>query len=55
MTVLLNEQSEAVLSLGYEGYGDVVTVREVLTDAKVLIDTASGAQQVARIGGAPSL
>ena len=52
MTVLLNEQSEAVLSLGYEGYGDVVTVREVLTDAKVLIDTASGAQQVARIGGA---
>ena len=52
MTVLLNEQSEAVLSLGYEGYGDVVTVREVLTDAKVLIDTASGSQQVARIGGA---
>ena len=28
MTVLLNEQSEAVLSLGYEGYGDVVTVRD---------------------------
>lgn len=51
MTVLLNEQSEAVLSLGYESYGDVVTIREVLNPQKVLIDTASGAQQVARVSG----
>ena len=51
MTVLLNEQSEAVLSLGYESYGDVVTIREVLSPQKVLIDTASGAQQVARVSG----
>lgn len=50
MTVLLNEASEAVLCLGYERYGDVVTVREVLDDSRVLIDTASS-QRVVRLSG----
>lgn len=52
MTVLLNDQSEAVASLGFEGYGDVVTVREVLSTFEVLVNTASGAQQVVRASDA---
>lgn len=51
MTVLLNDKSEAVVALDTEPFGDVVTVREVLDGARVLVDTSSGAQQVARVAG----
>lgn len=51
MTVLLNDKSEAVVALDTEPFGDVVTVREVLDGERVLVDTSSGAQQVARVAG----
>ena len=51
MTVLLNDKSEAVVALDTEPFGDVVTVREVLDEQRVLVDTSSGAQQVARVAG----
>ena len=51
MTVLLNDKTEAVLALDTEPFGDVVTVREVLDEQRVLVDTSSGAQQVARVAG----
>ena len=51
MTVLLNDKSEAVVALNTEPFGDVVTVREVLDGERVLVDTSSGAQQVARVAG----
>lgn len=51
MMVLLNDKSEAVVALDTEPFGDVVTVREVLDGERVLVDTSSGAQQVARVAG----
>ena len=51
MTVLLNDKSEAVVALDTEPFGDVVTVREVLDEQRVLVDTSSGAQQMARVAG----
>ncbi|ORC21972.1 MULTISPECIES: proteasome ATPase [Rothia] len=51
MTVLLDEQTQAVLSLGFEGYGEVVTVREVLDAQRVVIDMPNQAKAVARISG----
>ena len=55
MTVLLNDKSEAVVALNTEPFGDVVTVREVLDGERVLVDTSSGAQQVARVAGSRTL
>lgn len=52
MTVLLNEHTQAVVSLGFEGYGDVVTVREVLNSEHVVVDLQNQAKAVARISGA---
>lgn len=52
MTVLLNENTQAVLSLGFEGYGDVVTIREVLDTEHVVVDMPNQMKAVARISGA---
>lgn len=52
MTVLLNEQTQAVVSLGFEGYGDVVTVREVLDHDHLVVDLPNQSKAVARISGA---
>lgn len=52
MTVLLNENTQAVLSLGFEGYGDVVTIREVLDTEHVVVDMPNQMKTVARISGA---
>lgn len=52
MTVLLNENTQAVLSLGFEGYGDVVTIREVLDREHVVVDMPNQLKAVARISGA---
>lgn len=52
MTVLLNENTQAVLSLGFEGYGDVVTIREVLDTEHVVVDMPNQLKAVARISGA---
>lgn len=52
MTVLLNEQTQAVVSLGFEGYGDVVTVREVLNHDHLVVDLPNQSKAVARISGA---
>lgn len=52
MTVLLNEHSQAVLSLGYTSYGEVVTVREKLDDTHIIIDLPNQTKAVARISGA---
>lgn len=52
MTVLLNENTQAVLSLGFEGYGDVVTVREVLDSDHAVVDMPNQMKAVARISGA---
>lgn len=52
MTVLLNEQTQAVVSLGFEGYGDVVTVREVLDHDHLVVDLPNQSKAVVRISGA---
>lgn len=52
MTVLLNENTQAVVSLGFEGYGDVVTVREVLDAQHAVVDLPNQSKVVARISGA---
>ncbi|MDY6050952.1 MAG: proteasome ATPase [Rothia sp. (in: high G+C Gram-positive bacteria)] len=52
MTVLLNDQTQAVVSLGFEGYGDVVTVREVLDSEHLVVDLPNQSKAVARISGA---
>ena len=52
MTVLLNEQTQAVVSLGFEGYGDVVTVRELLDHDHLVVDLPNQSKAVARISGA---
>lgn len=52
MTVLLNEHTQAVVSLGFEGYGDVVTVREVLDHDHLVVDLPNQSKAVARISGA---
>lgn len=52
MTVLLNENTQAVLSLGFEGYGDVVTIREVLDTEHVVVNMPNQMKAVARISGA---
>ncbi|MFW0110456.1 proteasome ATPase [Rothia sp. P13129] len=52
MTVLLNDQTQAVISLGYENYGEVVTLREVLDNERVLIDLGQQTKTVARVSGA---
>ncbi|GGH57440.1 proteasome ATPase [Rothia aerolata] len=52
MTVLLNDQTQAVISLGFESYGEIVTVREVLDDAHVVVDLANQAKSVVRVSGA---
>lgn len=52
MTVLINEQTQAVVSLGFEGYGDVVTVREVLDHDHLVVDLPNQSKAVARISGA---
>lgn len=52
MTVLLNDKNEAVLSLGFESYGEIVTVREVLSNERVVIDLPNQSKTVARISGA---
>lgn len=52
MTVLLNEQTQAVVSLGFEGYGDVVTVREMLDHDHLVVDLPNQSKAVARISGA---
>ncbi|MDO4898751.1 MAG: proteasome ATPase [Rothia sp. (in: high G+C Gram-positive bacteria)] len=52
MTVLVNENTQAVVSLGFEGYGEVVTVREVLAANRVVIDLQNQVKAVARISGA---
>lgn len=52
MTVLLNEHTQAVASLGFEGYGDVVTVREVLDHDHLVVDLPNQSKAVARISGA---
>lgn len=52
MTVLLNDQTQAVVSLGFEGYGDVVTVREVLDHDHMVVDLPNQSKAVARISGA---
>ena len=49
MTVLLNEQTQAVVSLGFEGYGDVVTV---LDHDHLVVDLPNQSKAVARISGA---
>ncbi|WP_421084079.1 proteasome ATPase [Rothia nasimurium] len=51
MTVLLNEYSQVVLSLGFEGFGDVVMVREVLDPGHVLVELPNQTKMVARISG----
>lgn len=52
MTVLLNEHTQAVVSLGFEAYGDVVTVREVLDREHLVVDLPNQSKAVARISGA---
>lgn len=52
MTVLLNDNHQAVISLGFEGYGDVVAVREVLDESRVVVDLPNQAKLVARVSGA---
>ncbi|MFW0182819.1 proteasome ATPase [Rothia sp. CCM 9417] len=52
MTVLLNEHSQAVLCLGFEGYGELVVVRELLDDTHAVIDMPNQSKAVARISGA---
>ncbi|MBM7050562.1 MULTISPECIES: proteasome ATPase [unclassified Rothia (in: high G+C Gram-positive bacteria)] len=54
MTVLLNEHSQAVVSLGYENYGDVVVVREVLDASHVVVELPNQAKTVARLAGSVS-
>lgn len=52
MTVLLNDYSQAVVSLGFEGYGDVVMVREVLDSQHLVVELPNQAKIVARLSGA---
>lgn len=52
MTVLLNEHNQAVLSLGYSTYGEVVTIREKIDDKHIIIDLPNQNKAVARISGA---
>lgn len=52
-TVLINENTEIVLVLdGFEEFGDIVTVREVLDDERVIIELSQqGGRTVARLSG----
>ena len=52
MTVLLNEQTQAVVSLGFEGYGEIVTVREVLDSEHLVVDLPNQSKLVARVSAA---
>lgn len=54
MTVLLNDHSQAVISLGFESFGEVVTVREVLSDGRAVVDLPNQAKSVVRVSGALS-
>lgn len=54
MTVLLNDHSQAVISLGFESFGEVVTVREVLSYGRAVVDLPNQAKSVVRVSGALS-
>lgn len=49
MTVLLNDQTQAVLSIGFESLGEVVTIREILDDSRAVVDMPNQAKSVVRI------
>lgn len=49
MTVLLNDQTQAVHSLGFESLGEVVTVREILDDQRAVIDLPQQTKAVVRV------
>ncbi len=52
MTIFLNDQNQAVFCLGYDSVGDLVTVREVLDQQRVVVDLANQSRVVARLSGA---
>ena len=52
MTVLLDDQSRAVVSLGFEAYGDLVTVREVLDSGQLVLETGNQSRVLARVSAA---
>lgn len=52
MTVLLNDQTQAVINLGFESWGEVVSVREILDEHHAIIDLPNQAKSVVRISDA---